>query len=120
MSREVTEQAFNQDGTFSPSVNYWDDPPLYPAVVLVYAPWCGHCTQLKPTYEKLANYAGDSIGFYKVNGDTNEIAGVEGFPTILGYPTASARAQTYAGDRSMGDLYHFCQKLFKQARELGG
>lgn len=120
MSREVTDSAFNKDGTFSPAVNYWDDPPLYPAVVMVYAPWCGHCQRMEPTYEKLARYAGDAVGFYKINGDQYDVPGVDGFPMVLGYPTASAQPQTYSGDRSMGDLYHFCQKLFKQTREQGG
>lgn len=120
MSREVTAEAFGKDGTFNPATNYWEDPALYPAVVLVYAPWCGHCHHIQPTYEKLARYAGDSVGFYKVDGDKHAVPGVEGFPMIFGYPTASTQAVVYEGDRSMGDLFHFCQRLFTRSRELGG
>ena len=55
-------------------------------LVEFYAPWCGHCQQLKPVYEEVAK-AFDDVGHImiaKLNADKHEIPGVEieGFPTI--------------------------------------
>ena len=55
-------------------------------LVEFYAPWCGHCQQLKPIYEEVAK-AFDDVGHImiaKLNADKHEIPGVEieGFPTI--------------------------------------
>ena len=48
-------------------------------LVEFYAPWCGHCQQLKPTYEEVAK-AFDDVGHImiaKLNADKHEIPGVE-------------------------------------------
>lgn len=55
-------------------------------LVEFYAPWCGHCQQLKPVYEEVAK-AFDHvahISIAKLNADKHEVPGVEieGFPTI--------------------------------------
>ncbi|CAI5479307.1 unnamed protein product, partial [Closterium sp. Yama58-4] len=56
----------------------------------VYAPWCGHCQQLEPTYKRLAERfsAVQSVVIAKMDGTANEYPGleVEGFPTIVFYP----------------------------------
>ncbi|CAI5477122.1 unnamed protein product [Closterium sp. Yama58-4] len=56
----------------------------------VYAPWCGHCQQLEPTYKRLAERfsAVQSVVIAKMDGTANEYPGleVEGFPTVVFYP----------------------------------
>ncbi|GJP30345.1 hypothetical protein CLOM_g757 [Closterium sp. NIES-68] len=56
----------------------------------VYAPWCGHCKSLEPTYKKLGKrFASvESVVIAKMDGTANEYPGleVEGFPTIFFYP----------------------------------
>ncbi|GJP57940.1 hypothetical protein CLOP_g19341 [Closterium sp. NIES-67] len=56
----------------------------------VYAPWCGHCQQLEPTYKRLAERFSvvQSVVIAKMDGTANEYPGleVEGFPTIVFYP----------------------------------
>ncbi|CAI5516466.1 unnamed protein product [Closterium sp. Naga37s-1] len=56
----------------------------------VYAPWCGHCQQLEPTYKRLAERfsAVQPVVIAKMDGTANEYPGleVEGFPTIVFYP----------------------------------
>jgi len=61
-------------------------------VVMVYAPWCGHCKTFMPKYDKAAAHFeakyGDEIVFARMDGTANEIEGynVQGFPTVLVYP----------------------------------
>lgn len=40
----------------------------------IYAPWCGHCQSLEPTYNKLAKHlrSVDSLVIAKMDGTTNE------------------------------------------------
>ncbi|KAL2255843.1 hypothetical protein VTK26DRAFT_2626 [Humicola hyalothermophila] len=61
---------------------------IYTSVVEFYAPWCGHCQNLKPAYEKAAK---NLEGFAKVaavncDDDDNKplcgSMGVQGFPTL--------------------------------------
>jgi len=81
----------------------------------IYAPWCGHCKQLIPTYEKLAKIleSVDSIQIAKLNGETNQYAHVanglmEGYPTLLLF-RANHKSDPirYAGDRTFDDLLKF-------------
>lgn len=43
-------------------------------VIQIYAPWCGHCQALEPTYNKLAKHLRDieSLVIAKMDGTTNE------------------------------------------------
>lgn len=54
-----------------------------------YAPWCGHCKKLAPTYEKIANYfhrrAKQGVHVGKI--DATEHAGLASRFDIKGYPT---------------------------------
>jgi protein disulfide-isomerase A6 len=51
-----------------------------------YAPWCGHCQQLKPSYEKVAKILKGVVRVGAVNMDVHKQHGskygVTGFPTI--------------------------------------
>jgi len=64
--------------------------PKKDVLLEVYAPWCGHCKQLEPTYRKLGKRFEkvDSVVIAKMDGTQNEHpeVRVEGFPTILFFP----------------------------------
>ena len=59
-----------------------------PKVVEFYAPWCGHCQNLKPAYEKAAKNLEGLAKVAAVNCDDDEnkslcgVMGVKGFPTL--------------------------------------
>lgn len=80
-------------------------------LVEFYAPWCGHCQQLKPEYLKLAKGLHDVVHVGAVNADEyKELAqrySIQGFPTIkLMYTDGSGKIKSvsYNGARTSGDM----------------
>ncbi|GAA0169647.1 chaperone [Lithospermum erythrorhizon] len=82
----------------------------------IYAPWCGHCQALEPTYNKLAKHLRgiDSLVIAKMDGSTNEHprAKADGFPTILFFPAGnkSFDPMTVDTDRTVVAFYKFLKK----------
>ncbi len=83
------------------------------ALVEFYAPWCGHCKQLAPKYEKLANiFASDSeVLIAKVDATEESELGnkyeIRGYPTIKYFPAGSAVPEDYQGGREVEDFVEF-------------
>jgi len=82
-----------------------------------YAPWCGHCKSLAPTYEELgAAFANtESIVIAKVDATANDIdhpaVHVQGFPTILFFPANNKNEpQTYEGGRDLESLVAYVKE----------
>lgn len=83
-------------------------------VVKFYAPWCGHCMRLAPTWEqlaeKLAARADVTIAKVDCTVDGNkELCGdqeVNGYPTVFLY-RAGEKVTEYYGPRSLDDLHEF-------------
>ncbi|KOM50686.1 hypothetical protein LR48_Vigan08g151300 [Vigna angularis] len=82
----------------------------------IYAPWCGHCQALEPTYNKLAKHLHsiESIVIAKMDGTTNEHprAKADGFPTLLFYPAANKSSDPIPVDvdRTVVSFYKFLRK----------
>ncbi|KAK7262314.1 hypothetical protein RJT34_29881 [Clitoria ternatea] len=82
----------------------------------VYAPWCGHCQALEPTYNKLAKHLRgiESIVIAKMDGSTNEHPRVkaDSFPTLLFYPAGKKSSDPIPveGDRTVVAFYKFLRK----------
>lgn len=77
-----------------------------------YAPWCGHCKNLAPKYEELAqSYKGasDKLVIAKLDATANDIPDeIKGFPTIKMYAAGKKDAPVeYQGDRSIESLEDF-------------
>lgn len=86
----------------------------------LYAPWCGHCKNLAPTYEKLAEaYAASPdtskrVSIVKMDGTANDVPPhaditLSGFPTLLLKPAGKGERTfvQYGGDRSLDSLIDF-------------
>jgi protein disulfide-isomerase-like protein len=88
------------------------------AFVMFFAPWCGHCTAVKPKFAKVARaFRGESSKVAVVAVDATEeealaeAFGVEGFPTFMFVPAVGAPTQykeartTTAMVRALNDAF---------------
>ncbi|CAN3376937.1 hypothetical protein DIURU_001712 [Diutina rugosa] len=91
--------------------------------VKYYAPWCGHCKKLAPTWEELAEiYQSNKDGAEVIVADIDHTANdvdvpveIEGYPTLLMYPangeidekTGLRIPVPFNGNRELDDLIDF-------------
>jgi protein disulfide-isomerase A1 len=76
-----------------------------------YAPWCGHCKQLAPIWDELAETYKDNADLViaKMDSTTNELEDVKvrSFPTIHYFPKGSEKVIEYNGDRTLVGFKRF-------------
>lgn len=80
-----------------------------------YAPWCGHCKKLAPTYEELGTTLKNepNIEIVKMDATANDVPStfeVHGFPTIYWYPGGSKEPKKYDGGRDLQDFISYIAK----------
>jgi protein disulfide-isomerase-like protein len=76
---------------------------------LYYAPWCGHCKNLKPIWEELALHVlGSDIVVAQIDLTANALKSpeVEGYPTMYFYPK-EGESKKYDSGRSLNDFRKF-------------
>ncbi|ESR57697.1 protein disulfide-isomerase like 2-1 [Citrus sinensis] len=95
-------------------------------LVEFYAPWCGHCKNLAPTYEKVAAaftleddvvVANLDADKYK---DLAEKYGVSGFPTLKFFPKGNKDGEEYGGGRDLEDFVSFINEKCGTSRDGKG
>ncbi|XP_020241100.1 probable protein disulfide-isomerase A6 [Asparagus officinalis] len=85
-------------------------------LVEFYAPWCGHCKSLAPTYENvvIANLDADN---YK---DLAEKYGVSGYPTLKFFPKDNKAGEDYDGGRDLAEFVTFINEKCGTSRDANG
>jgi len=79
-----------------------------PSLVMWYAPWCGHCKNMMPVWDKMGELFEDYL-VGKIDATVNEVSGLEAvhtFPTIKLYRPDGTEAE-YNGERTVEGLSKF-------------
>jgi len=90
-------------------------------LVEFYAPWCGHCKQLAPIYDQLAEKYkdNDSILIAKMDSTTNELehTKIQSFPTIKLYKKGDNQVVPFEGARTLDGFVEFIEKMTSASEE---
>merc|ERR1712012_685100 len=82
-------------------------------LVEFYAPWCGHCKQPVPTWDKLGEKFADSedIVIAKMDSTANELEDIkiQGFPTIKLFKKGDNKVVDYNGERTLEGFTKFLE-----------
>lgn len=85
--------------------------PTKDVLVEFYAPWCGHCKQLVPIYDKLGErYANsDSVVIAKMDATANELehTKINSFPTIYLFRKGDNKKVEFRGERTLEGFSNF-------------
>eukprot|EP00924_Labyrinthula_sp_SR-Ha-C_P003738 snap_masked-scaffold_3-processed-gene-3.41-mRNA-1 protein AED:0.16 eAED:0.16 QI:0/-1/0/1/-1/1/1/0/127 len=102
-------------GTFKDTINNGKD-----TFVKFYAPWCGHCKRLAPTWTELAGEfaSSDKVDIAKIDctqhRDICSAHGVRGYPTLKYFKNGASEGEKYQGGRDINGLKRFLESQTKK------
>jgi len=95
--------------------------PEKDVLVEFYAPWCGHCKQLAPIWDKLGEKYADhaKIVIAKMDSTANELEDikVQGFPTIKLFKAGSNEVVDHNGERTEAGFSKFLEEQSEAASD---
>ena len=119
---EVTKPIILTDETFEHLTQASTGATTGDWFVKFYAPWCGHCRRLEPTWNELAEKVGGKVNIAKINVDespsTAERFNIKGFPTLIFLRRGKFYKYT-SSDRTLETLERFTSETYKEAEEQG-
>eukprot|EP00927_Polykrikos_kofoidii_P022310 TRINITY_DN2085_c0_g2_i1.p1 TRINITY_DN2085_c0_g2~~TRINITY_DN2085_c0_g2_i1.p1 ORF type:complete len:493 (-),score=90.88 TRINITY_DN2085_c0_g2_i1:95-1477(-) len=96
-------------------------------LMMVYAPWCGHCKKLEPEYQRLGNKLmkegmNDLLTIAKLDGTANDspIDSVDwtGFPTLFFSKAGNSTPMIFNGEKTAKGIWKYIRKHATQAQEI--
>mmetsp|Transcript_18824 Transcript_18824/g.20945 ORF Transcript_18824/g.20945 Transcript_18824/m.20945 type:complete len:202 (+) Transcript_18824:25-630(+) len=98
------------------SDNIWEQTGSGAWLLEFYAPWCGHCKHLAPTWEELATELKGSVNVAKIDATENtglsSKFGVTGFPTV--FFVKKGKMYKHEGERSVEAFKTFAEEGHKE------
>lgn len=84
-------------------------------LVEFYAPWCGHCKNLAPEYEKAAKALKGIANIAAVDATKEQVdVQVQGYPTLKFY--VEGKVTDYDGPRTADGIVDFMLRKFRNVR----
>lgn len=108
VAKQISKQEYLQRvHNFETNPDQWVFLGERPALIDIYASWCGPCQRLSPILDKLAEKYADKIDIYKVDVDTDREVPraykIKSVPTLIFAPLNADR-QMMHGDMTMAQL----------------
>eukprot|EP00388_Colpodella_angusta_P046431 GDKK01069380.1.p1 GENE.GDKK01069380.1~~GDKK01069380.1.p1 ORF type:complete len:340 (+),score=98.06 GDKK01069380.1:208-1227(+) len=86
----------------------------YDVLIKFYAPWCGHCVRMQPTWEQLSEKVDENTVIAELDASAHSAIGqrfgVRGFPTLKFFPKNNKEGIAYSGARDLAGFEAYIQK----------
>eukprot|EP01029_Cantina_marsupialis_P013200 TRINITY_DN291_c0_g1_i1.p1 TRINITY_DN291_c0_g1~~TRINITY_DN291_c0_g1_i1.p1 ORF type:complete len:494 (-),score=146.28 TRINITY_DN291_c0_g1_i1:158-1618(-) len=85
-------------------------------MIVFHAPWCGHCKNLLPIYEEVAEKLSgvETLVLTAMDATENEIdhpdVNIKGFPTVKFFPAGTTKAVDFEGERNAEAIISFLKE----------